>query len=494
LEPLHIEGYCVYLRVGGNAMTNDKQTYPDFKTDFLITVEKPFPKLYVDKLFTEKLGDIHLTIEVREIDRDKSYSNGEWISSSSFINLYINDSFITNHFLKGTQDVNVFLEKFQTLIEPVTKITTSIKGTDTINRTRPFATFSSFYRTKDEYVFQYLFELEGNVDEYIKALTDVFNSITKYNESEDNAFKKAVHKSYSQSYRKKYLLYIDKEWNVLNPLLEVGKEINTKYREKKDFRIKKPHILMHRDDYRKYFVLDNNWVLTFDGLETLMIKPNDVSLYSNISDTNLKRAKEFFQNTILPRYKQYHGSFPSEEKQKEYYDYFELIISALIFAYTSLEAFANICIPDRYEYLIEKDGIKTFYSKSAIEKKFSLREKFKNILRSILNTPDPTQEKWWSIFIDLERLRDEIIHTKQSKSEDRYSQLLSKKVFDIIEVHKTIINYYGHFISENKKELLEEFPYNFGFDDFFPGLTDDKGYEKSYRVLHNIPEKNNGEE
>src|SRR5690554_8201795 len=124
-------------------MTNDKQTYPDFQTELLITVEKPFPKIYVDKLFTEKLGDIQLTIEVREIDREKSYSNGEWISSSSFINLYINDSFLENQFLKGTQDVTVFLENFKTIIEPVTKISTAIKETDTIKRTRPFASFSS---------------------------------------------------------------------------------------------------------------------------------------------------------------------------------------------------------------------------------------------------------------------------------------------------------------------------------------------------------------
>ena len=430
-----------------------------------------------------------MTIEIREIDRDKSYSNGQWISSSSFINLYINDSFIDNHFINQTQDVSTFLDNFKILMQPITKISTVFKPTDTYKRTRPFASFSAFYKSKEDFIFQYLFEIEGDENEYIFALKDVFNSIMTYNESETNSFQKAIKKSYSQSNKIKYLLYLDKQWNVLNPLLEVGKEINSRYREDKDFRIKKPHILMHRDDYRKYFVLDNNWALVFDGLETLMIKPNDVSLYSNISDTNLRKAQEFYKQTILPRHKQYYGTFPSVEKQKEYYDYFELIITSLIFAYTSLEAFANICIPDRYEYLIEKDGIKTIYSKQAIERRFSLRDKFKNILKSILNTSDPTQEKWWSKFIDLESIRDEIIHTKQTKSEDRYSQLLSKRIFEIIEVHKEIINYYGYYISENKKELLEEFPYNFGYDDFFPGLTDDKGYEKSYKVLHNIPEK-----
>lgn len=471
-------------------METGSQTYPNFDTDLLITVENPFPKVYVDKLFTEKLGEINLTIEVREVEREKKYSGREWISSSSFINLYVSDNFIQKHFLEACVDIEVFFENFKTLIQPVTKISSAVKQVDTFKRTRPFASFSTFYKSKDNFIFQYLFELDGDESDYITALIEVFKTVVVYNDNQPNEFQRAIKKSYSQSNNKKYLLFVDNHWNVLNPLLEVGREINLRYRENKDFRIKKPHILMHRDDYRKYFVLDRNWVLTFDGLETLMIKPNDVSVYSNISDTNLQKANDFYNQTILPRHKQYYGSFPSVEQQKEYYDYFELIITALIFAYTSLEAFANICIPDGYEYLVEKDGIKTIYSKSAIERKFSLRDKFKNILREILNTPDPSQEKWWNTFIDLEDLRGEIIHTKQSKSEDRYSQLLTKKIFSKIEVHKQIINFYGYYIAENKKELLEDFPYNFGFDDFFPGLTDDKGYESSYRVLHNIPEKN----
>lgn len=139
--------------------------------------------------------------------------------------------------------------------------------------------------------------------------------------------------------------------------------------------------------------------------------------------------------------------------------------------------------------MIEKGGVKSIYSKEAIERKFSLKDKFKTILKSILNTPDPTLEKWWARFVDLENLRDEIIHTKQSKSENRYSQLLSKKIFQIIGIHKEIINYYGKYISKNKMELLQEFPYDFGFDDFYPGLTDDKNYEQMHRNIHNPSER-----
>ncbi|MCD4677478.1 MAG: hypothetical protein K8S18_16015, partial [Desulfobacula sp.] len=396
--------------------------YPDFDTNLLLTVEKPFQKLYVDELLTKKIVDTGLSFDVQEIERERNYSSGEWISSSSFINLYINDSFIEYHFNKSTPDLAFFLDNFMELIKPIIQISGFNNDSDILKRTRPIAIFSTFYRTKDEYIFHYLFEIDGNENDYIIALQDVFKTINLYNDSNKNEFQNAIKESYVQSNRIKYLLYSESMWVVLNPLLEAVREINERYRENNDFRIKKPYVMMHRDDYRKQFVLDSNWVLVINDLETLMIQPNDVSLYSNISDTNLKTAQEFYHNTILPRFAHYHGSFPPIETQKEYYDYFELIITAIIFAYTSLEALANICIPNNFEYLIEKGGIKTIYSKEAIERKFSLREKFKKVLKSILNTPDPTKEKWWNQYIELENLRDEIVHTKQSKSEDRYSQ------------------------------------------------------------------------
>ena len=98
-------------------------------------------------------------------------------------------------------------------------------------------------------------------------------------------------------------------------------------------------------------------------------------------------------------------------------------------------------------------------------------------------------------FTELENLRNEIIHTKQSKSEERYAKLLSKSVFDVVKNHKKIIQFYGEHISRYKTELLEEYPYEFGFDDVIPGLMTNKNYWKSYKSIHNINlDKSNEEE
>ena len=85
-----------------------------------------------------------------------------------------------------------------------------------------------------------------------------------------------------------------------------------------------------------------------------------------------------------------------------------------------------------------------------------------------------------------ENLRNEIIHTKQSNSEKRYSKLLSRNIFDIVKNHKKVIHYYGEHVSKYRTELLEEYPYEFGYNDIIPGLMTDKNYWKSYKSIHNI--------
>jgi len=460
---------------------------PKFESDILFCLEKPLPRIYVEKLLIAELDEKNsIEITVREIEKPEKNLKTDWILGSSMMNLYISNKFLENHYNVDSFSIKDFRDKFLEFIKPLAKFSKINEITSEFESSRPFTVFSAFYRTEDNYLLNFLFDVNGEENEYWKVLTEAFKTINQYKEVGENEIKKAVKESYSTNKKVKYLIFKEDKWFVINPLLEVGKNINDKYRENKDFRIKKPHIMINRDDFSKYFVFDANWVLVFDNLETLMIQPNDVSLYSNISESNLKKAQEFYDETILPRHKIWYGSHPDVNKQTQYYNYFELIISSLIFAYTALEAFANICIPDNYEYLIKKSGIKTIYSKEAIERKYSLRDKFKIILRDIINTSDPTKENWWNDFIKLEDLRDEIIHTKQSKSEDRYSKLLGKDIFSVIETHKSIIKFYGKFIEKNKKELLNKYPYGFDYDDFLPGLMTDKNYIKSYKSLYNI--------
>ena len=461
------------------------ETYPDFNSDLLISLEKSVPKVYVNKILTNKLKNTELTIDVKEMDDKTRNYKRDWISTTSFINIHVSDKFIEKHYELNSDDYRSFLGYFKELINPFTELTKLLNQSEKKEKSRPTAIFSTFYHSEDNFILQFIFDLEEDIDKYIQAFKDSLDLIRKYKNNEKHENVEQIKNSYSQSNGIKYLTYTKENWTVINPMIEIGKEINEEYRKDKDSRVKKPQVIMQKDALRKYFVFDNNWVLHFNSLETMLTQPNDISLYSNISKNNLQRAKEFYDENIYSSDNAYHKRFPIPEKEKEYYDYFELIITALLFAYTSLEAFANICIPYFYEYTTENNGVKNIYSKEAIEKRFTLRDKFKKIIKEILSTPDPTKTSWWDSFIKLEDIRNEIIHTKQSKSEERYSKLLDKQIFDLVSVHDEIIRYYGFYIDKNKKELLEEYPYDFGFDDLFPSLIDEYDYEKLYETLYN---------
>ncbi|SHG37612.1 hypothetical protein [Flavobacterium johnsoniae] len=445
--------------------------------DIEIIIDRADLQIAIEKFFLEKLKNNLISIGIKVVPKDEN-KKITLVSDSSWIKLCINDSFILNHFSTKSEDYKLFVYELENFLAIV------LKDLDKALEYAPsFSSFSVIYNF-DQYELSFPFNFLSK--KYVLPFEDSLKLVLSLLSNQNEFLIKSIKGVFDEGDNKRIFRFDKNEWNIINPLNIMSSKLNDDYRKNKDFRIKKPHILINRDNIFKYFVLDTNWVLVFDKLETLMIKPNDVSIYSNIAEKKLRASLLFYKKTILPRHKTYYGGFPSEEIQKEYFDYFELIIEAIIFSYTSLEAFANICIPDNHEYIIEKDGIKTIYSKEAIERKFSLREKFKNILKDILYTPDVAKTKWWNSFIELEDIRNEIIHSKSSKSEDRYSKLLQKKIFKIIEVNKIIIEYYGQFILENKKYLLNEFPYEFGYDDVHPGLMSNKNYEKSYKISHNI--------
>lgn len=455
--------------------------YPKIKKDILIHTDRKEFKLYTDKVLIENLETIESPVEVsvEVVSSDNSeIEDRDWIYNSSLFDIYISSSLLENHVIPTSKVYTDFLKKFDAFLK-IFKSMTQIEGIE-------LAPFSLYFELENTYILKFLFHPIPKGTEYVTMLSSALDTIVYLQKEKESELKSAIQNSYSRKNNKKYFTFSEDGWKVLNPLLEVGKDITKDYRKDRDWRVKKPHIMLNQDNFTQRFIFDSNWVLVFDHLETMLIQPNDVALYSNISERCLAQASEFYNDVILPRHKQWHGSFPSLEIQKEYYDYFEIIIEAVIFAYTALEAFANICIPSQWEYLTEANGVKTIYSKEAIERKFDLREKFKKVIRPILNTTDPSHEKWWMPFTELENLRNEIIHTKQSKSEERYAKLLSQSIFDIVNNHKIIIQFYGEHIAKYRTELLEEYPYEFGYDDIIPGLMTDKNYRKSYKSIRNI--------
>ncbi|WP_347331714.1 hypothetical protein [Marinimicrobium locisalis] len=164
-----------------------------------------------------------------------------------------------------------------------------------------------------------------------------------------------------------------------------------------------------------------------DQVEVGVAAPNEIALSLSIS-TKAKKNANILRDSIKKRAKNAdHSLFDTDVKSA--YDFLEEIQKSIVFGYKAVESFCNASIPDDYVY--EKSnskGIIELYGKPQIERWINTSEKVSSILPCILNVESPTREKFWSDFKNLERLRNDIIHSKSSSSSSVLSELFSEKV------------------------------------------------------------------
>lgn len=211
-------------------------------------------------------------------------------------------------------------------------------------------------------------------------------------------------------------------------------------------------------------------------------QPNNIALLLSISKKQLENAKEYYyehfkKTSTEVDYLTHSGDKKKfiGQKSKEICDYIEMVETSIVFSYTAIEAFANISIPNGYEYKSKtKKGIDEIYDKESIERWITLKEKISNILPSIYNVKKPTQKKWWNEFIKLENYRHSIIHQKSIDSTDFYKNYFSDDIFRICNTAETIIKYfYDETAKQNRTHIMwpwlkkekSEFPISFDFDD-----------------------------
>ncbi|MBL0236602.1 MAG: hypothetical protein IPQ02_08350 [Saprospiraceae bacterium] len=251
-----------------------------------------------------------------------------------------------------------------------------------------------------------------------------------------------------------------------------------------DYRSKKKRVKLWKEDPTRHTQFPEDWLLKYKYFEIIINQPNDISIYGSIAKKESEIAKAFYDLKIKPFISSFNPQHFANNKfeGEEYYNYFETIIKAIIFSYTSIEAFSNILLEEGYEYHDEDKDIK--YGKRYIESNFKLRDKLKLCLTDILKSTNPTNESWWQDFILLEQIRNEVIHSKPSLSEARYSVLLDDKIFRYIDTYKMVLNFYGQFIVKNKPDFLDDFPLGFGYDEFSEKYTTGKEIRQLLEFLN----------
>ncbi|MEZ9823321.1 hypothetical protein AB4238_22310, partial [Shewanella sp. 10N.286.45.A1] len=143
--------------------------------------------------------------------------------------------------------------------------------------------------------------------------------------------------------------------------------------------------------------------------------PNEISLSLSISSKAKDHANTLREH-IKGISKASDGSL-YDQGVKAAYDFLEEIQTSIVFGYKAVESFCNTSIPEEYIYKKKNSkGVIEHYGKEQIERWISTSEKVSSILPDVLDVDSPNKESFWSDFKNLERLRNEIIHSKSRLS------------------------------------------------------------------------------
>ncbi|SFK82130.1 hypothetical protein SAMN04488518_109242 [Pseudovibrio ascidiaceicola] len=221
-----------------------------------------------------------------------------------------------------------------------------------------------------------------------------------------------------------------------------------------DVRCNKPTAIYIEDDNKTAF-FQKMKLATIGTNELGFVTPNEIALSLNIARKSNLAAIELRRKIRIPAKGEY---LIEQDDIVAVYDLLEEIQKSILFAYKAVEAFCNSSIPDTYVYSKEKSkGVVEKYGKAEIERKLPTTEKLSSILPDCLGVDKPTSQKFWSDFKNLERLRNEITHSKSSSRAEVTAELLSDKVDRYI---KSAVKLLEYFVSTDVYNPI--FPMGFG--------------------------------
>jgi hypothetical protein len=210
------------------------------------------------------------------------------------------------------------------------------------------------------------------------------------------------------------------------------------------------------------------------GKEITYFCPNNVAVLLSVSSKSLSSAKELFGKFFHSPSREFRLEKIQEDKKSflnrvssTVCDYIEHVQTAVVFAYTALETFANLSIPEGYVYQTanKSKGIIESYDKEAIERWLSLKLKVQYILREIYRTGKVEGQKWWGHFSNLERYRNDIIHQKTISSTSFYKEYFKAPVFRACECPLQVMKFFYEAHAENNRT-----------NPIWPWLVNEKNY------------------
>lgn len=164
--------------------------------------------------------------------------------------------------------------------------------------------------------------------------------------------------------------------------------------------------------HKKGSIVENTNFIKIGKNDFTIPIPNPTALFLDLSHISYLKAKDFFKffsETDI-------NKLDLRQEEKDLFNGFEYYMASIIFAYTSLESFANEMIPEDYKFesLRHDKKCAELYNKEQIERNISLKTKLGEIIPEITGIELPKDEILWNKFVEMEKIRDGITHMKSS--------------------------------------------------------------------------------
>jgi hypothetical protein len=149
--------------------------------------------------------------------------------------------------------------------------------------------------------------------------------------------------------------------------------------------------------------------------------------------------------------------------EAEYFDGLQQLVLLAIFSYSAIEAFANLTIPEAHVYRRTRSDGRCIeeYDRPQIEKFIPLVEKVDAVLPAITEVASPKGTKLWERLVQLQRLRDRLIHLKpaewrenqpEARGDTIWSDLLAP---DVLTIYRTAVEIVSYFTPGEKPRWLQ---------------------------------------
>ena len=229
-----------------------------------------------------------------------------------------------------------------------------------------------------------------------------------------------------------------------------GSPQNKAHREfiQPDVRSSKPNAFYIEDEDQTAFF--QRVILTsLKGKEFGLASPNEIAMSLSIASKSRALADDM-RSTIKESADRAGEYLIEKEDIVNAYDFLEEIQKAIVFAYKAVESFCNASIPDNYVYTKKTNkGTTESFGKNEIERWINTSEKLTSILPDCLDIKNPNAEKFWSGFKSLEKLRNDIVHSKSITTPEVLAELFSENINKYIDCAIELIEFF-----------VEKDPYN----------------------------------